>query len=339
MGNIAVMGAGSWGTALAALLAKKGLPVRIWTMEKDVADEINHSHINSKYLPGVPIPDNLEACTGVTDIITNATEVVMSVPSQAFREVIRKIVPYINEEILIVNTAKGIEEYSLKRLSEVYAEETDKNLHKNFVVLSGPSHAEEVGREIPTTVVTAGSDRDMYERAQDLFMSSRFRVYTNPDVIGVELGGALKNIIAICTGISDGLGFGDNTKAALMTRGLAEISRLGIALGANPLTFAGLAGLGDLIVTCTSMHSRNRRFGIEIGQGRSVEEGLNNVRMVVEGYTTIGAAFKLAQQHDVAMPITQRAYEVLYQGENAAESVSKLMGRIKTHEMEEIFPK
>ncbi len=336
MERVAVIGAGSWGTALAVLLAKKGLNVRMWSCEEDVVAEINTRKTNQKYLPGLTIPGNIEVFTSLQEAVQNAAAVVMSIPSQAFREVLQKLVPLLRKNQLIVNTAKGIEESSLKRLSEVFREEAGEGLYKNFIVLSGPSHAEEVSRDIPTAVVVAGQDRAACEHAQELFMTPRFRVYTNPDIVGVEMGGALKNIIAICTGISDGLGFGDNTKAALMTRGLAEISRLGVELGANPLTFAGLAGVGDLIVTCTSMHSRNRRFGIEIGKGKTVDEALKTVRMVVEGYRTTAAAYKLMKKTGVTMPIVEQAYGVLYEGQNTVESVSKLMTRGKTHEMEEV---
>lgn len=333
---VSVIGAGSWGTAQAITLAKKGLPVRMWTIEQDVVEEINIKRTNEKYLPGISIPDIVTVYSGLEEAVKGATAIILSVPSQAFRETLKKLLPFLREDQIIINTAKGIEESSLKRLSEVYAEEAGRNRSRNFVVLSGPSHAEEVCRDLPTTVVAAGEDREICVRAQDLFMSPRFRVYTNPDLTGVEIGGALKNVIAICTGIADGLGFGDNTKAALMTRGLAEISRLGVTLGANPLTFAGLAGVGDLIVTCTSMHSRNRRFGMEIGKGKTVEQALEAVRMVVEGYRTTGAAYRLMQQTGVAMPIIEQAYAVLYNGEDTLESVSKLMMRGKKHELEEV---
>lgn len=336
MERVSVIGAGSWGTAQAITLAQKGLPVRMWTIEQDVIEEMTSKKTNERYLPAISIPVGIEVYPDIADAVRDATTIVMSVPSQAFRETLKKLLPYINEGQLIINTAKGIEEASLKRLSEVFNEEAGRGMYGNFVVLSGPSHAEEVSRGLPTTVVVAGERREVCERAQDLFMSPNFRVYTNPDMVGVEISGALKNVIAICTGISDGLGFGDNTKAALMTRGLAEIARLGVTLGANPLTFAGLAGVGDLIVTCTSMHSRNRRFGIEIGQGKTVEQALEAVRMVVEGYRTTGAAYKLMQQTGVAMPIIEQAHAVLYNGENALESVSRLMMRGKKHEIEEV---
>jgi len=336
MERVSVIGAGSWGTAIAILLAKKNMSVQMWSVEQDVVDEINNHRTNEAYLPGVKIPANVRISTSLEDVIKDVPAVVMSIPSQAFREVLKKAAPLLSRGQIVINTAKGIEESSLKRLSEVFCEETDKELHEKFVVLSGPSHAEEVSRDMPTTVVAAGTNRAVCEQAQDLFMSPRFRVYTNPDIIGVELSGALKNVIAICTGISDGLGFGDNTKAALMTRGLAEISRLGTVLGANPLTFAGLAGIGDLIVTCTSMHSRNRRFGIEVGKGKTVTEALETVRMVVEGFRTTGAVHQLMQKTGVIMPIMEQAYGVLYEGKNTAESVSKLMLRGKKNEIEEV---
>lgn len=336
MEKVCVIGAGSWGTALAVLLARKNLPVKIWTIEQSVVEEINEKRTNRAYLPEIIIPENIKVFPDIEDAVRDATAIVMSVPSQAFRETLKKILPFLNEGQIVINTAKGIEESSLMRLSEVFSEEAGNDLHKNFVVLSGPSHAEEVSRDIPTTVAVAGANRAICERTQDLFMSPRFRVYTNPDVTGVEIGGALKNVIAICTGISDGLGFGDNTKAAIMTRGLTEISRLGVALGANPLTFAGLAGVGDLIVTCTSMHSRNRRFGMEIGKGQSIQQALKSVRMVVEGYRTAAAAYKLMQNMKVTMPIIEQAHEVLYDDKSTTESVAKLMLRGKKHEMEEV---
>lgn len=336
MEKVCVIGAGSWGTAQAILLAQKVQTVKMWTLEGNVIEEMNNERTNKAYLPGVTIPENINVFADIEEALEDATAVVMTIPSQGFREVLRKVVPFLNKNQVVVNTAKGIEESSLKRLSEVFAEETDKVLQNNFVVLSGPSHAEEVSRGIPTTVVAAGQSRECCERVQDIYMTPRFRVYTNPDIIGVEIGGALKNVIAICTGISDGLGFGDNTKSALLTRGLAEISRLGVALGANPLTFAGLAGVGDLVVTCTSMHSRNRRFGIEVGKGNTVPEALKAVRMVVEGYYTTAAAYRLKCEIDIEMPIIEEAHAVLYKGANTAESVAKLMQRGKKHELEEV---
>jgi glycerol-3-phosphate dehydrogenase (NAD(P)+) len=237
----------------------------------------------------------------------------------------------INKNRIIVNVAKGIENNSKKRISEIVKEYFPDN---DFVVLSGPSHAEEVALDIPTTVVSASRNKEVAEYIQDVFSCSTFRVYTNPDVVGVELGGALKNIIALGAGISDGLGYGDNTKAALMTRGIYEMSKLGVALGADPDTFSGLSGIGDLIVTCTSMHSRNRRAGILIGQGLSMEKAAEEIGMVVEGIKTTKSTFELAGDIGVEMPITKELYNVLYKGADVRESVGKLMGRSMKHEME-----
>lgn len=334
--KIGVLGAGSWATALSVLLAKKGYQVRMWSRRPDLAGEINNFRENSRYLPGVAVPPGIEVSVEMEYVLREPEAVVFGVPSHAFRDVVRTAIPYIPNGAVLVNVAKGIEEQSLCRLSRVFAEEAGQDMLQRFVVLSGPSHAEEVGREVPTAVVVASSSMESAEYVQDLFMGETFRVYTNPDVVGVELGGALKNIIALGTGIADGLGFGDNTKAALMTRGLAEISRLGIAMGANPLTFAGLAGVGDLIVTCTSMHSRNRRAGMAIGRGRSLEEALAEVKMVVEGVRTTRAARRLAERHAVEMPITEQIYRVLFEGLSPIEAVGNLMTRGKTHEMEEV---
>lgn len=334
--KIGVLGAGSWATALSVLLAKKGYSVRMWSRRPDLAREINETRENSRYLPGVAVPPGVEVVVELEHALRGAEGVVFGVPSHAFRDVIRSAIPDLPEGAVLINVAKGIEEVSLCRMSQAFAEEAGPDMLQRYVVLSGPSHAEEVGREVPTAVVVASSSMESARYVQDLFMCESFRVYTNPDVVGVELGGALKNIIALGTGIADGLGFGDNTKAALMTRGLAEISRLGIAMGANPLTFAGLAGVGDLIVTCTSMHSRNRRAGIAIGKGSSVEEALAGVRMVVEGVRTTRAARQLSRRCAVEMPITDQIYRVLFEGLSPGEAVSNLMTRGKTHEMEEV---
>lgn len=335
-GKVAVIGAGSWATALSVLLGKKGLQVLMWARREELAGELNTARENKLYLPGVAIPETVSATSDIEAALKNAGHIVMGVPSHAFRDTLRLIRPILTGQETVVNTAKGLEEGSLLRLSEVFAEEMPDNMHERFTILTGPSHAEEVGRDIPTTVVVAGKKRNTAEAVQDLFMSPRFRVYTNPDVIGVEMGGALKNVIAICTGISDGLGFGDNAKAALITRGLAEISRLGVAMGAKPLTFSGLAGVGDLVVTCTSMHSRNRRAGMEIGKGKNVNEAIDGVKMVVEGFRTTRVAYQLANKNQVRMPITEQAYRVLFEGINPLEGVTNLMMRSKTHEMEEV---
>ena len=334
--KIGVLGAGSWATALSRLLSLKGHTVRLWSICPEQVQEINETRENSQYLPGVVLPPGIKATVDLEKTLHDAEVVLFGVPSHAFREVLRSALPFLPDAAILVNAAKGIEEESLYRMSMVFAGETDPDPLQRYVVLSGPSHAEEVGREIPTAVVAASSHLKSAEYVQDLFMCECFRVYTNADMTGVELGGSLKNIIALGTGIADGLGFGDNTKAALMTRGLAEITRLGIAMGANPLTFAGLSGVGDLIVTCTSMHSRNRRAGIAIGQGKPVDEALAEVRMVVEGVRTTRAARRLSAHCAVEMPITEQIYRVLFEELNPATAVSELMTRGKTHEMEEV---
>ncbi len=335
MADVAVLGAGSWGTALAVLLAKKGLKVNLWGRNSEQIASLKRARENLHYLPGVVIPHGVTATTDLTEAISMAKYIVLSVPSHSIRELCRKIVDLIKEETFIINTAKGFETDSLKRLSQVIEEEL--NIKKPHIsVLSGPSHAEEVGRDIPTAVVVGAHKREVAEEVQDLFMSPKFRVYTNPDLIGIELGGALKNVIALGTGIADGLGFGDNTKAALITRGVAEMARLGVAAGANPLTFAGLTGIGDLVVTCTSMHSRNRRAGIQIGQGVPLEEVLSNMGMVVEGVKATAAAYALSKQYGVPMPITTETYYVLFERKKPKEAVVDLMLRMKTHEVEEV---
>ncbi|ODA40381.1 NAD(P)H-dependent glycerol-3-phosphate dehydrogenase [Desulfosporosinus sp. BG] len=330
MANVAVYGAGSWGSALAVLLANAGHQVSLIGRQPDEMERLKKQRENARYLPGVVLPPGLLPTTDLT--LLKADLVVLSVPSHSVREAARMIKPYLRPGCIVVNTAKGMEEGTHLRLSEVLTEELPKN---PIAVLSGPSHAEEVGRDMPTTVVVA-SDVGTAEVVQDLMMTPKFRVYTNPDVIGVELGGALKNVIALCTGIAEGLGFGDNTKAALMTRGLAEIARLGVALGGHPLTFAGLSGVGDLIVTCTSLHSRNRRAGVALGQGKPLETVLRDVGMVVEGVRAARIAYQLSVEKQIPMPITEQAYKVLFEGADTKVAVADLMLRGKTHELEEV---
>jgi glycerol-3-phosphate dehydrogenase (NAD(P)+) len=331
--KVAVLGAGSWATALAVLLANKGLRVNVWSRRVQLAEEINHYRENQRYLPGVILSEALKFTADMKEVLAGAGYIVFSVPSFAFRSVLREALPHLTAGSVIINGAKGFELDTLLRLSEVFYQEAgSKKLE--YVVLSGPSHAEEVSRGIPTAVVCAGYSEESAAAVQDVFMTENFRVYSSPDVKGVELGGALKNIIALGTGISEGLGFGDNTTAALMTRGLAEITRLGVAMGANPSTFAGLAGVGDLIVTCTSRHSRNRRAGIEIGKGKSLQEALAIVNMVVEGVRTTSAARSLAELHGVEMPITEQIYLVLYNNLPPREAVFNLMRRDRRNELE-----
>ncbi|MFZ3588638.1 NAD(P)H-dependent glycerol-3-phosphate dehydrogenase [Bacillus sp. DJP31] len=336
--NVIVVGAGSWGTALALVLADNGYQVRLWAHKEQQIKEINEKHTNEKYLPGVSLPENIIGYSSLEDALQGIETLVLAVPTKAIREVMTQIRSIIEKPITIVHVSKGIEPDTFKRVSEVISEELPPNLLSNVVVLSGPSHAEEVSRRQPTTVTVACEDLRAAQRVQDMFINQHLRVYTNPDVVGVEIGGALKNIIALAAGITDGLGYGDNAKAALITRGLAEISRLGVAMGANPLTFAGLTGIGDLIVTCTSVHSRNWRAGNLLGKGQNLDEVLANMGMVVEGVRTTKAAYQLAKKMDVTMPITNALYDVLFNQKDPKEAVDILMARGKTHEMEDLGP-
>ncbi len=334
--RIGIIGGGSWGTALAIVLAKKGYDIDIWLRDKKQCDEIVHTRENIKYLPGIVIPNNINITNDISKAVYKKKVIVSAVPSHAVRDTLKIIKNDIYKDQILVNVAKGIEAETLLRLSEVVSQEIP---NIEYAVLSGPSHAEEVAKDIPTTIVVAAQKRKTAEYIQDIFMAPKFRVYTNPDVAGVELGGSLKNIIALGAGISDGLGYGDNTKAALMNRGFVEIARMGEKMGANKMTFAGLSGIGDLIVTCTSMHSRNRRAGILIGQGNSLEQAIKSIGMVVEGIKTTKAAYQLSRKLGVAMPITEEIYEVLYKGSDVKSSVVNLMLRDKTHEMEDVINK
>lgn len=335
MKKVALLGAGSWGTALAFLLAKKGFPVHLWGRSSEKMALMNKSRENRPYLPGVLLPQEVVATADLEEALTGKKYVVLAVPSDQIRALCRQIKELVREDMILVNVAKGIEQGTLLRMSEVIAEELEEK-GSAISVLSGPSHAEEVGREIPTAVVVGAKTRQVAEEIQDLFMTPKFRVYTNPDLIGIEFGGALKNVIALSTGIADGLGYGDNTKAALITRGVREIARVGVAAGANPLTFAGLTGIGDLIVTCTSMHSRNRRAGIMLGKGEHLPEVLKKVGMVVEGVTATKTGCALSDKYQVSMPICRETYEVLFNNKDPREAVVDLMMRQKTHEVEEV---
>ena len=334
MRKIAVIGAGSWGTALAVSLGKKGHSVKIWDINKEHLQELKELRENKRFLPDVKLPDKVEIAFSVETAIPGSDIVLFSTPAQHFRSALDGAMPHLTKDMVLVNVAKGIEQKTLMRLSEVAFE---KLPDAKYVVLSGPSHAEEVGRGMPTTVAAASQDLELAEYIQDVFMNDFLRVYTNTDVIGVEFGGALKNIIALGAGISDGMGYGDNAKAALMTRGITEIARLGTKLGASASTFSGLTGIGDLIVTCTSMHSRNRRCGIMIGEGVKPSEATAKVGMVVEGMYTTEAAYQLARKAGVEMPITEQIYNVINEKIDAGEAVRSLMGRQKKHEMEDVF--
>lgn len=322
--KISFVGGGSFGTSLAVLLAKKEFEISVWCHSQGTVDEINNQRTNRKYLKDISIPDNVTAFSDIEPAVKDSDIVVLAVPSKAIREISKKVFPFLKDEAIIVTVAKGIEKHTLKRLSQVISEEIAGH---PVVVLSGPSHAEEVANNIPTTVTVASESSEAAKVIQNVFGSGTFRVYTNNDITGVEIGGAFKNIIALAAGISDGIGYGDNTKAALMTRGMSEIVRVGTKLSGRPETFYGLTGMGDLIVTCTSMHSRNRRAGILIGKGMTMDEAVKEVGMVVEGIEAVKAFYELKQQTDVEMPITTALYEVLFEDKDPKMSVMELMNR------------
>ena len=325
--KIAVIGSGSWGTAMAMLLAKKDNSVYLWSWIQEETDRLNSDRENKEFLPGIKLLDSIVCTHDMGECIEGAEVIVTAVPSPATRTTAKAMSQYVADGQKIVNISKGLE--GNLRLSEVYRSEIPQ---ADISVLSGPSHAEEVSRDIPTTVVIASDNKDTSEFLQNVFMTENFRVYTSDDIIGVELGGALKNVIALCAGISDGLGYGDNTKAALITRGVAEISRLGVAMGAKASTFAGLSGLGDLIVTGTSTLSRNHTAGELLGKGMDLDTVLKKVHMVVEGVNTATAAYNLGKKYGVETPIIEQAYNVLYNGVNPKDAVNMLMTRRKTSE-------
>ncbi len=334
MSKVCILGAGSWGCALAMVLDSNGYEPLLWARRKDQADEINDRHTNSKYLPEVVLSETIKASSDIEIAIKDSEMIVLAVPSQEVRGLCMSIKDIVNPEQIIVNVAKGIEHTSGMRISQI-VEETIPGA--KYCMLSGPSHAEEVARNIPTALVAASKDINISQKVQDYFMNKFIRIYTNSDLIGVELAGASKNIIAFGAGILDGLDFGDNSKAAMMTRGLTEISRFGVSLGADLSTFSGLSGIGDLIVTCTSMHSRNRRAGILIGQGYSLEETQEKIQMVVEGIVATEAIYKKAKELDIEMPITECIYKVIKGEIDPKSGVTDLMTRSKKHENETIF--
>jgi len=327
--RVSVLGAGGWGSALAKVLSDNLHEVVLWSKFEEEIEKIRRTGENPDRLPGIKLPENLILTSDETSALKGADVIVMAVPSTHVRATCHVFKPFIDEKQIIVNVAKGIEDTSLMTLEEVIHDVLPKN---KVAILSGPSHAEEVARGIPTSVVVGSRDQTVVKMVQDLFMNENFRVYGSEDIIGIEMGGALKNVIALAAGISDGLGYGDNTKAALMTRGIAEISRLGVAMGAKQETFNGLSGIGDLIVTCTSMHSRNRRAGILIGEGKSMSEALDEVKMVVEGVYSAKAAQTLAIKYDVEMPIIKKVNDVLFNGAKPRAAVSALMNREKKFE-------
>ncbi|WP_206427358.1 NAD(P)H-dependent glycerol-3-phosphate dehydrogenase [Clostridium rectalis] len=326
MGNVAFIGGGSFGTALAIMLAKKGLDVSIWDRNDSVVEDINIKKENIRYLPNVIIPSNVKAFKDLERAVIDKEYIIIAIPSHVVRKISKDIKPFTNKNTIIISIAKGIEEETGKRLSVVINEEIIDN---NVVILSGPSHAEEVALDIPTAVVASSLSIKSAQKVQELFMSNKFRVYTNDDIVGVEIGGAVKNIIALASGICDGIGYGDNAKAALMTRGMNEIIRIGKRLGGKGETFSGLTGIGDMIVTCTSMHSRNRRAGILIGKGMSMEEAVNNVGMVVEGIKACRAFYKIKEKLNISMPITDMLYKVLFENKDVKYGVYELMTRDK----------
>ncbi len=331
MKQVAVIGSGGWGTAIATILARNGHAVTLWSYMKEESETLKKDGENKRFLPGVTLPANIRFTASLEEAAQGAEFIFMVTPSQAIKATANNLSPYVKEGTVIINASKGLEQETQKRLSQVIKEAIPQ---ARLAVMSGPSHAEEAGRGLPTTNVIASGDLQVSQMVQDLIMCETFRVYTGVDMVGVELGGALKNIIALCAGIADGIGLGDNAKAALMTRGMAEITRLGVALGADPLTFLGLSGMGDLIVTCTSMHSRNRRAGVLIGQGMTPEKAIEEVQMVVEGFYTTKAAYKLAKRMGVEMPIVEQAYSVLFEGKDPKTTVVNLMLREKKNETE-----
>ncbi len=333
MAKITVLGCGGWGSAVAIMLARNGHSVDLWSFFPEEIKTLSRDREHKKLLPGIIFPDNIKFTCDLSCLDT-AEFAVFAVPSVGMRKVCETVKGKIKDDTIVVNISKGLEQGTLYRLSQVIREVLAP---KRFAVMCGPSHAEEVARSVPTANVVSSDDPEVAQIVQDTFMNPCFRIYTSDDMAGAEYGAALKNVIALCAGICDGMGYGDNTKAALMTRGLTEMARLGVAMGAKLETFSGLTGIGDLIVTCTSMHSRNRRAGILIGKGVQVEDALKQVNMVVEGYTTTKAAYDLGMRAGVEMPITNEAYHVLYEGKDPREAISELMMRSKKHEVEELF--
>lgn len=324
MAKTGIMGAGSWGTALALLLHKNGHEVTVWSISKEEVDMLAGEREHKSKLPGVKIPEEMRFTTNLEEAVTGKDFLLLAVPSPFTRNTARSMKPYVAEGQIIVDVAKGIEEDTLMTLSQQIGEEIPQ---ADVAVLSGPSHAEEVGRGLPTTVVIGARSKETADYLQKMFMNEVFRVYTSPDMLGMELGGSLKNVIALAAGIADGMGYGDNTKAALITRGIAEIARLGVKMGGAVESFTGLTGIGDLIVTCASVHSRNRKAGFLMGQGKSMQEAMDEVQMVVEGVYSTKAAVKLGQKYGVPLPIINKVNEVLFEGKDPKEAVNELMLR------------
>ena len=329
MAKVGIMGAGSWGTAISWLLTNNGHEVTVWSIDAKEVEMLDREREHKSKLPGVKLQDSIRFTNEIREGIEGKDFVVLAVPSPFTRSTAQRMCPYVKEGQILVNVAKGIEEKTLMTLSEQIEEEVPQ---ADVAVLSGPSHAEEVGKGLPTTCVVGAKTRETAEYLQKAFMSEVFRVYTSPDIKGIELGGSLKNVIALAAGIADGLGYGDNTKAALITRGIAEIARLGVKMGGKIETFTGLTGIGDLIVTCASVHSRNRKAGYLIGQGRTMQEAMDEVKMVVEGVYSAKAAKQLAGQYQISMPIVEQVNQVLFEGKSPAEAVKELMLRDRKKE-------
>lgn len=324
MANVGVIGAGSWGTALSVLLSDNGHQITIWSIDADEVKMLDEKREHTKKLPGVKLSDGMVITGDLEEAVRGKDFLVLAVPSPFTRATAKKMSPYVAEGQKIVDVAKGIEESTLMTLSQQIEQEIPQ---ADVAVLSGPSHAEEVGRRLPTTCVIGAKTRETAEYLQEAFISRVFRVYTSPDILGIELGGSLKNVIALAAGIADGLGYGDNTKAALITRGIAEIAQLGVKMGGKIETFTGLTGIGDLIVTCASVHSRNRKAGYLMGQGKSMQEAMEEVQMVVEGVYSAKAAAKLAGKYGVSMPIVTEVNRVLFEGKKPGDAVDELMLR------------
>lgn len=324
MANVGILGAGSWGTALSVLLSDNGHHVTVWSIDRNEVQMLNEKREHELKLPGVKLPDDMVITGELESAVKEKDFLVLAVPSPFTRSTARKMAPYVVDGQIIVDVAKGIEESTLMTLSRQIEQEIPQ---ADVAVLSGPSHAEEVGRRLPTTCVVGAKTKKTAEYLQSMFLSPVFRVYTSPDVLGIELGGSLKNVIALAAGIADGLGYGDNTKAALITRGIAEIARLGVKMGGKIETFTGLTGIGDLIVTCASVHSRNRKAGYLIGKGMSMQEAMDEVKMVVEGVYSAKAAAQLSEKYNVPMPIVNEVNAVLFEGKSPADAVNDLMQR------------
>ena len=333
MAKISVIGSGGWGIALTILLHKNRHDLMIWSFDKREAEELKTTRENKTKLPNILLPEDIKVTDDLKEAVDNKDVLILAVPSKAIRSVSKSLKDIIKDNQIIVNVAKGLEEDTLKTMTDIIEEEL-KGKNPQVAVLSGPSHAEEVGKGIPTTCVVSAHNKELTLYLQNIFMNPSFRVYTSPDMLGVEIGGALKNVIALAAGIADGLNYGDNTKAALRTRGIKEISLLGVAMGGEQSTFYGLTGLGDLIVTCASMHSRNRRAGILLGQGKTLDEAIKEVNMVVEGVYSAKSALMAAKKYNVEIPIIEQVNAVLFENKNAAEAVNELMIRDKKLEIQ-----